>query len=334
VTSNHLNLNSVYIQHLIKNDLLEFYNFNIIDNQIEEGGRLFLYSGRGPSSNSHFGHIPGWLILKDLQKLNNCHILYEVADEEKYFTKNLTALELSIFSKRLLQDLNSIGFQVDKTHIFKSSENIGPLYNITKPLYRFSLKYYKVLLGFKDDNNIGSIFYSPIQSGICLIPSLILKSYCILIITSKDQLPHFRSIQKYISSNNLPIRIGFIIIKELKDLQTNNKMSSSIPKYCLFLRDPPKIISQKILQSISGGRNNLEEFKRLGLDKSKDFCYNLLTFLNLEIPKPYIIGKMLSLNFKKLVIKKIIKFLNEYKKVTNLKFKILNQNFLNQILID
>jgi tryptophanyl-tRNA synthetase len=327
-----LSFASDYIENLIDNNLLEFSNYKEIQNSIKLGYKLILYSGRGPSNFTHIGHLPILRILKDLQRLNNCHILYQVSDDQKFYNRMIDFKDLEIYSKELLQDLNKLGYIEQKTHIFKSSENFGKLYNISKPLFRkFTIKYFKSLLGITDSDNIGSLIYSPIQAGVCLIPKLSLDKYCIIIVTSKDQIPHFRSIIKYIKHNNLKIVISFILIKELGNILSNGKMSSKYPKYALFLKDSEFEIKRKIKKSFSGARNSLLEFKKLGLDKNKDFCYNLINFLDLnsDLNSEYEKGLVKSIDFKNHTYSQLIKYMKNMKIITNIKFKKINQIQLN-----
>jgi tryptophanyl-tRNA synthetase len=58
----------------------------------------------------------------------------------------------------------------------------------------------------------------------------------------------------------------------------DTKMSSSIPKECIFLNDAEKQMRRKIGSAFSGGQEMLEDHRRLGGDPNRDVAYRLLCF--------------------------------------------------------
>lgn len=71
---------------LKRNIFFSHWDFDIILNHIEKGNKIYLYTGRGPSSISmHLGHLLPFIFCKYLQDALDCPIVIQVTDDEKYF---------------------------------------------------------------------------------------------------------------------------------------------------------------------------------------------------------------------------------------------------------
>lgn len=56
----------------------------------ERGDAIFLYTGRGPSSGAmHLGHLIPFTFTKWLQDVLDCPLVIQMADDEKYYFKDL-----------------------------------------------------------------------------------------------------------------------------------------------------------------------------------------------------------------------------------------------------
>ena len=62
-------------------------------NAYEKGEEIYLYTGRGPSSESlHLGHMVPFMFTKYLQDALNAIVVIQMTDDEKYYFKdNLTS---------------------------------------------------------------------------------------------------------------------------------------------------------------------------------------------------------------------------------------------------
>jgi len=64
-------------------------DLNEILNDYEQGKQIYLYSGRGPTSQTmHIGHIPSFMFMKWLQDVFNAIVIIQSAYDEKVFFKN------------------------------------------------------------------------------------------------------------------------------------------------------------------------------------------------------------------------------------------------------
>src|SRR3990167_4102899 len=70
-------------------------DLDLILNDYEAGKEIFLYTGRGPSSESlHIGHMISLMFTAYLQKAFNAIVVIQMSNDEKfYFKKELTSFE-------------------------------------------------------------------------------------------------------------------------------------------------------------------------------------------------------------------------------------------------
>lgn len=103
-------------------------------NCVESGVPIFLYTGRGPSSESmHLGHMVPFKFTKYLQDALNCILVIQMSDDEKFLFKDGSSdTDLKKFndlSYKNAKDIIACGFDINKTYIFSNLENnCGDLY--------------------------------------------------------------------------------------------------------------------------------------------------------------------------------------------------------------
>lgn len=103
-------------------------------NCVETGVPIFLYTGRGPSSESmHLGHMVPFKFTKYLQDALNCIVVIQMSDDEKFLFKDGSKpKDLKKFNEltyKNVRDIIACGFDVNKTYIFSNLEkNGGDLY--------------------------------------------------------------------------------------------------------------------------------------------------------------------------------------------------------------
>lgn len=101
---------------------------------VEQGIPIFIYTGRGPSSESmHLGHMVPFMLTRYLQEALNCITVIQMSDDEKFLFKDGTKpLDLEHYRKlsyKNAQDIIACGFAPEKTLIFSNLEsNKGDLY--------------------------------------------------------------------------------------------------------------------------------------------------------------------------------------------------------------
>ncbi len=298
----------------------------------EKGKPFFLYTGRAPGGSMHIGHLIPFLFTKYLQEIFDCNLYIQIPDDEKFlFKKDLTRKKINELAKIDLEDISAIGFNPDKTFIFRNSEFIKvmfPLYLETAKKITYSQA--RNTFGFSNDSNVGMINYPVLQ----IIPTFFEKNPCV-IPCAIDQDPYFRLQRDYAQGLGY-FKCSTILSKFLTALTgPEGKMSASQPDKAILLTDEPSVVKKKVNKyAFSGGKATLEEHRKRGGDTSIDVAYQWLYYLFEEddnkieqIKKSYESGEMLSGEIKAILIEKINLFLEEHRKKKELakKNKLLDK---------
>lgn len=231
---------------------------------------FYLYTGRGPSSGTHLGHLIPWIFTKTLQESFNVPLIFQMTDDEKFLFKE--GLELSDTAKSTMEnmlDLIALGFTPEKTRILVDTRDIQHIYSIALRVAKHvTFSTARSVFGFTNSNNIGSIFYTSIQST----PAFILSELrgqpvpC-LIPCGIDQDPHFRVTRDVAPVLGYP-KPSLIHGKMLPGL-SGGKMSSS-DQAAVYTTDSDRDVKKKIMNAFTGGRATVEEQRRLGANP--DIC--------------------------------------------------------------
>ena len=248
-------------------------DFNWILDEYEKGNKFALYTGRGPSSGVHVGHMLPWILTKWLQDKFHVKLYFQITDDEKYLFKDFDSLDdaKKIAYDNIL-DIIATGFDPKLTRIFLDTEYIGHLYPVAIRVSKhitFSIT--RAVFGFGHSNNVGEIFYTSIQAVPCFLESIEQGSNVpCLIPCGIDQDPHFR-----IARDVAPLlgyyKPALLHSKLLPGLRGfGEKMSSSQPETVIFLSDGEKQVRHKIGNALTGGRPTVEEHRRLG--GNPDIC--------------------------------------------------------------
>jgi len=281
----------------------------------ESGEPFYLYTGRGPSSEAlHFGHLIPFIFTKYLQDAFNVPLVVQMTGDEKFLWKNITLKEAHHFTRENAKDIIALGFDVNKTFIFSDLEYLGYMYpNIVRIQKAVTVNQVKGIFGFTDSSNIGQVSFPAVQAAPgfsnsfphifgnrnvrCLIPCAI------------DQDPYFRM------TRDVAPRLGYlkpalIHSKFFPGLRgQDGKMSASDESSAIFLTDTPEQIKTKIMKyAFSGGRDTIEEHRRLGALLTVDVPYQYLTFFMedekrlIEIRDKYKSGELLTGEVKQILV--------------------------------
>jgi tryptophanyl-tRNA synthetase len=296
-------------------------------NRYEKKEPFYLYTGRGPSSESmHLGHMVPFIFCQWLQKVFQVPLVIQMTDDEKFLFKDLTIEKCNQYAKDNAKDIIACGFDPELTFIFSNLEFMGgPFYkNVVKISKTINVNQAKSAFGFDDFSNIGRVHFVAIQAAPsfsntfpqifgnasnvpCLIPCAI------------DQDPYFRL------TRDIAKRIGYlkpslIHSKFFPALQgAGTKMSASDENSAIYMSDSAAQIKKKINKyAFSGGRQTMEEHRALGGDCSVDVPYAYLeVFLEddeeLErIRNSYTKGEMMSGEIKAICIKVLQEFVGSF----------------------
>lgn len=309
-------------------------DFDKILDTYERGDPFFIYTGRGPSSSSmHIGHTVPFEFTKFLSDAFDVPLVIMLTDDEKFLfnEKGLTIEEAEEFAMQNAKDIIGMGFNPARTFLYTDFKYIAsdagsPFYkNITEFARLIPQNQVRGAFGFDDSTNIGRILFPAVQCSAAFATSYphiwgdsplaprsaaTAKIPC-LIPCAIDQDPYFRLLRSNEHRMKFPIpKTALIHSKFLTALQgPGGKMSASDPTSAIFTSDSKKQIKDKINKyAFSGGRDTLEEHRRLGGNPDVDVPFQYLTYFLEDdeelarIERGYRAGEILTGELKKLCI--------------------------------
>mmetsp|Transcript_31141 Transcript_31141/g.72508 ORF Transcript_31141/g.72508 Transcript_31141/m.72508 type:complete len:484 (+) Transcript_31141:72-1523(+) len=287
-------------------------DLNLILDTYEKGQPFFIYTGRGPSSESmHLGHLVPFLFTKWLQDVFDVPLVIELTDDEKFLFKDGLSLEEA---RRMgfenARDIIAVGFDPAKTFIFRDTDYIRQLYPVALEIQkRITLSQAQAAFGFQRSDNIGKFAFAAIQASPSFaqaFPSFLKPGMRCFIPQAIDQDPYFRLCRGVAGRMKWP-KPALIHSKFLPALQgSQTKMSASVASTALYLTDKPKQLRKKINKhAFSGGGATLEEQREKGANLAIDVAYQYLRIWMEddkeleEIGQEYAAGRMLTGEVKK-----------------------------------
>ncbi|KAB0799029.1 hypothetical protein PPYR_06909 [Photinus pyralis] len=307
------------VHHLLRRGIFFSHrDMHSILNQYEAGKPFYLYTGRGPSSNSmHLGHLIPFILCKWLQDVFDVPIVIQLTDDEKCLWRDIKLEEANKMAYENAKDIIAVGFDLNKTFIFSDLDYVGQCPEFYRNMIRIqkcvTFNQVKGIFGFGDSDVIGKISFPAVQAAPALstsFPDIFAgKKIPCLIPCAIDQDPYFRMMR------DVAPRIGFqkpallhsTFFPALQGAKT--KMSASDPNTTIFLTDTPKQLKNKINKhAFSGGQTTVEEHRERGGNCDVDISYQYLTFFledddQLEkIKKDYTSGALLTGELKKILI--------------------------------
>lgn len=291
--------------------------------EYDKGNKFFLYTGRGPSGPIHIGHLTTWIFTKWLQDRFGAELWFQFTDDEKFLFKDISWEEIQKWQYENMLDVIALGFDPKKTHFLIDSKHAGIMYpEAIKVAKKITFSTIKAAFGFTDSNNIGSIFYTAMQTVPVFLPNVLRneKRPC-LIPLGVDQDPHFRLSRDVIEKlgHHKPAILHAKFMPPLSGV--DGKISSSASEVTILTTDDPKTVKAKINKhAFSGGRDTVEEHRKLGGNPDIDVSYQWLRYFEEDDKKlekiytDYKLGRLLSGEMKALLIEKLNQFLAEHQK--------------------
>eukprot|EP01056_Protomagalhaensia_sp_Gyna25_P006020 Protomagalhaensia_sp_Gyna_25__6019@NODE_946_length_2366_cov_160_086377_g752_i0_p1_GENE_NODE_946_length_2366_cov_160_086377_g752_i0NODE_946_length_2366_cov_160_086377_g752_i0_p1_ORF_typecomplete_len398_score86_30tRNAsynt_1b/PF00579_25/4_9e68_NODE_946_length_2366_cov_160_086377_g752_i0551248 len=318
--------------HLIRRGLFFAHrDFEQICEAKEKGQPMYLYTGRGPSSGAlHVGHLIPFIINKYLQEALDCPLVIQMTDDEKFiFNEDLTLEETHRLACENSKDILALGFDLDRTFIFRNLDYISYLYPLMLKIQkRVTYNQVKGIFGFSDSDNIGKIAFPGTQAApsfATAFPTLFEKSKAnsirCFIPCAIDQDPYFRM------TRDLAPKLGFpkpalLLSQFIPALQgAKTKMSASAAQTAIYVTDTPKQIKNKVNKyAFSGGKDTAEEQRQYGANIDVDVPYQYLTYFledddELErIGNAYAKGEMLTGQVKARLIEVLTDIITKHQK--------------------
>ncbi len=293
---------------------------------IKNKKKFVMMTGLMPTGNCHLGHL---MIINQMiffQKLG-AKIYIAVADLEAYNTRGQSLEESKKIAKEYLSNYLARGLDLKKCDFYfqsersKDAKKSNAYYRLQNLLAKHeTFNEFKAIYG---EISPGKMLASLLQASDMLHPQLPeFEGECPVVIpVGIDQDPHIRlarDISQRIKSPKFT-QISSIYTLFMPGLN-GGKMSSSNPNSFISLSDSPEEVKNKINKyAFSGGRDTLEEHKKLGGNPDIDVSFQYLKFFFesddkklAQIEKNYRSGKMLTSELKKYLIDKINSFLKKH----------------------
>ncbi|MDW8063780.1 MAG: tryptophan--tRNA ligase [Candidatus Caldarchaeum sp.] len=307
--SNHMLRRRIFFSHR---------DLGLVLDDHESGKGFFLYTGRGPSGPMHVGHIIPFYFTKWLQDRFGVNLYIQLTDDEKFLeeTRNLTLEDTAHWSYDNILNIIAVGFDPDKTFIFRNTEFMARMYRTAlKVARKINFSWVRAVFGFNEQTNIGMVFFPAIQ----IVPTLFEKRRC-LIPAAIDQDPYWR-IQRDIAEGLGFYKTAAIHSRFLMPLTgPAGKMSASQPESAVFLTDDDKTVRKKIWQAFSGGQPTVELHRKHGGNPDVDVAFQWLYYFFEEddnvvnrLRDEYVSGRLLTGEMKQVLIEKVQMFLARFR---------------------
>ncbi|GMN25943.1 hypothetical protein TIFTF001_001135 [Ficus carica] len=305
----------VFFAHRDFNDILDAY---------ERGEKFYLYTGRGPSSESlHLGHLIPFMFTKYLQDAFKVPLVIQLTDDEKCMWKNLSVEECQRLARENAKDIIACGFDITRTFIFSDFDYVGGLWVYLVLLGKITLEKlafhpYSQLIQYDSCVVVQAVpsfpssfphLFSGKENLRCLIPCAI------------DQDPYFRMTRDVAPriGYNKPALIESSFFPALQG--ETGKMSASDPNSAIYVTDSAKDIKNKINRyAFSGGQDSTEKHRQYGANLEVDIPVKYLDFFldddkELEhIKKEYGAGHMLTGEVKQRLIQVLTELVERHRK--------------------
>ena len=312
----HFIRRGIFFAHRQLNEILDDY---------EKGLPIFIYTGRGPSSDSlHLGHIIPFMFTKWLQDVFNAIVVIQIADDEKYYFKDLPFKTIYELGFENAKDIICLGFNPEKTFIFSNNDysRTMEMQNIVHELLKkVNMTTIKSVFGLELSSCAGQFMWPFYQIAASFAPCFKFinnTNVRCLIVYAIDQDPYFRI------SRDVAEKLGFhkptsLMCKFLPALEGDSKMSSTLISNTIFMTDNSNEIKDKIMKhAFSGGKDTLKEHREKGADLSVDISYIWLCYFMEDdeeldrIGMEYSSGRMLTREIKEIAINVITKVIIDH----------------------
>jgi len=213
----------------------------------------------------------------------------------------------------------ALGLDPKNTIFYFQSENKDVVHFAYEIAKKITLNEFKAIYGSADP---GRIMSAVTQVGDVLYPQFKERMPGIIPV-GLDQDPHIRLARDVVSrmKDRKYFPVSSLYHKYTPSLDGTIKMSKSKPESCISLPEDPKVACKKIRNAMSGGRDTLEEHRKLGAVVEKDMAFELLKQHLIEddeeldrIYHDYKSGKMTSGELKQIACDKMTEFMEDFTK--------------------
>lgn len=251
---------------------------------MKEKSDFAVVSGMMPSGKMHIGHK---MIVDQLvwYQKEGADIYIPIADMESYSARDIDFEESrKLAVSEYITNYIALGLDFTKknVHTYLQSEN-KTVQNLAYLLGRkVNLNEMKAIYGFGGSTNISHLYVPLVQVADILHPQL---EECggpkpTVVPVGPDQDPHIRLTRDI--AERFKSKFNFIAPSSTYHRfitgLTGDKMSSSKPKTAIFLSDSPEMAEKKVKSAKTGGRESLDEQKKLGGVPENCAVYEMLLY--------------------------------------------------------
>ena len=307
-----------------------------IANAIKNKKRFYVLSGIMPSAEKiHFGNK---MVIENISYFQeqgaDAYIL--VADLESAAARGINLKEAK---KRALNfhipAFIALGLDPKKTKFYFQSENIKITHLASETSKKVTANEFKAIYGSLEPGRIYSAFT---QVGDILYPQLE-ETMPGIIPVGIDQDPHIRLTRDIVKRTKQKYKFfapSSIYHKYTPSLDGGLKMSKSKPESCIELPEDPKQVCKKLMRAKTGGRDTIEEQRKLGGEPEKCIIFELYKQHLIEddkelnkIYKDCKSGKLLCGEDKEYCCELMTKFMKDLvKKIEKNKKQVNKLNFI------
>lgn len=251
---------------------------------INEKKDFTVVTGMMPSGKMHIGHK---MVVDQLKWYldKGGKLSLPIADMESYGARDISFDEAKkIAITEYLSNYISLGLDLTDKNVFVYLQSeLSLVKDLTFELSKkTNFNELKSIYGFTGSTNISHLYVPLVQVADILLPQI--EEFGgpkhVVVPVGVDQDPHIKLTRDL--SDRFKSKFGFIppfstYHRFLTGL-TGGKMSSSEPKTAIFLNDTPEIAGKKVKSSKTGGRESLEEQKKLGGCPDQCVVYEMLVY--------------------------------------------------------
>lgn len=270
---------------------------------------------------SNFFHIGSKVVVDQINYFQSLggKVFFCVADIEALHTNGMPPEETAGIAVDNVADIFALGIDPKKSVVYKQSENTRVLQLATACAKNVTNNMLRAVYG---EHEIGHYISALIQVGDILLPQMPEHGgpKPVLVPVGIDQDPHLR-LTRDIAEKHKLILPSSTYNKFMRSLSGSAKMSKSEPQNMMTLSDEPKEAAKKLMRAFTGGRNSIEEQKKLGGEPAKCVVYDFLLYLleddDAKLKKRFEdcrAGCIICGDCKKDVANRLVKFLESHRK--------------------
>jgi len=234
-------------------------DFNVILDCINNKKKFAVMSGIKPSNYLHLGSKMVVDEIVYFQK-SGAKVYYALADIETLVDNKLSLKESLEFARDNVIDLLALGISEQNSKIYLQSREI----NVLRGAFEYSNNVTNNMINaVYGERHVGLYMAALAQMADILLPQIENGKMPTVVPVGIDQDPHIRLARDIAKKHGL-MPPASTYHKFMGSLTGEAKMSKRKPEGVIFLRESAETARKKIMSAFTGGRDTLEQQKKLG----------------------------------------------------------------------